>query len=338
MNLKQHLILMRDKRDLFRKRPILTIDNISYANWWMDNPEQIWFTGFIRHHFPDAVDQIRFYSVFGPRKALDDGFRGIRIFYTGENVEPRVRYDKLEEREEKAAGWNARMEAFSDYCADQVDLALGFGTHPEIHNYLRFPFWLIRHFQPGDDPELIQQRLTAIDQAWRQTDCHTRRDAVVIASHDFFGTRKFISDGLCGHVNIEYDGKWRNNSNRLWNEFANNKDLLMQNFRFNICPENMDADGYVTEKIFDAYAAGTIPIYHGSKGHPEQEIVSDDTYINWNYDNDNAGNLNLIDQLCRDEDFYEAFLGRPRFRKDAAEHIYQNYYVALHHKLAQVLS
>ena len=38
----------------------------------------------------------------------------------------------------------------------------------------------------------------------------------------------------------------------------------MKNYKFSICFENTtNIDGYITEKIFDCFTAGTVPIYSG---------------------------------------------------------------------------
>jgi hypothetical protein len=39
---------------------------------------------------------------------------------------------------------------------------------------------------------------------------------------------------------------------------------FIETANFNLCPENTDADYYVTEKIWDAIAAGCLPIYHAN--------------------------------------------------------------------------
>ena len=40
----------------------------------------------------------------------------------------------------------------------------------------------------------------------------------------------------------------------------------MQNYKFAICYENIkDQNGYITEKIFDCFFAGCVPIYWGAK-------------------------------------------------------------------------
>ena len=43
---------------------------------------------------------------------------------------------------------------------------------------------------------------------------------------------------------------------------------------FNICPENTNVDGYVTEKLFQAFAAGCIPIYNGGGNFLEPGIIN----------------------------------------------------------------
>lgn len=43
-----------------------------------------------------------------------------------------------------------------------------------------------------------------------------------------------------------------------------NKQLVMSNYRFAICFENISYPGYVTEKIIDCFVAGVIPVYYGA--------------------------------------------------------------------------
>jgi hypothetical protein len=40
---------------------------------------------------------------------------------------------------------------------------------------------------------------------------------------------------------------------------------LLKDYKFSLCPENSIYDGYVTEKLIDAYAGGTLPLYSGTK-------------------------------------------------------------------------
>lgn len=52
---------------------------------------------------------------------------------------------------------------------------------------------------------------------------------------------------------------------------------VMANYTFALCFENMAMQGYVTEKIFDCFYAGTIPLYLGAKDIAE--LIPPDAYI-----------------------------------------------------------
>ena len=38
---------------------------------------------------------------------------------------------------------------------------------------------------------------------------------------------------------------------------------ILPEYKFCLCPENSIYDGYITEKLIDAYAGGTVPLYSG---------------------------------------------------------------------------
>jgi hypothetical protein len=57
---------------------------------------------------------------------------------------------------------------------------------------------------------------------------------------------------------------------------ADKIEVLLQH-NFSLCFENMSMDGYITEKIFDCFYAGTIPIYIGP--HNAAEYLPRDAYI-----------------------------------------------------------
>ena len=50
------------------------------------------------------------------------------------------------------------------------------------------------------------------------------------------------------------------------NIIVDDKLNFIQNFYFNICPENRYANGYTTEKLFDCCISGCVPIYYGCEG------------------------------------------------------------------------
>ena len=59
----------------------------------------------------------------------------------------------------------------------------------------------------------------------------------------------------------------------------------LSNYRFSVCLENMPMEGYVTEKIFDCFYAGTVPIYQGGRGIekyiPRNTFVDASAHSSW---------------------------------------------------------
>lgn len=63
-----------------------------------------------------------------------------------------------------------------------------------------------------------------------------------------------------------------------WKGFAEDKIETLSNFVFNLCFDNYNAEGYITEKIIDCFYAGTIPLYLGA---PDiTDYVPENTFIN----------------------------------------------------------
>jgi hypothetical protein len=52
--------------------------------------------------------------------------------------------------------------------------------------------------------------------------------------------------------------------NMFGNSLRKSKFAILPEYKFCLCPENSVYDGYVTEKLVDAYAGLTLPIYSGS--------------------------------------------------------------------------
>lgn len=62
-----------------------------------------------------------------------------------------------------------------------------------------------------------------------------------------------------------YGYHWEKRKYRNWKGTVQNKIETIKNYKFAICYENMgNVRGYVTEKLFDCFAAGTIPVYLGA--------------------------------------------------------------------------
>ena len=80
---------------------------------------------------------------------------------------------------------------------------------------------------------------------------------------------------------------------------------LFQHYKFVFVAENSIGDGYITEKIFNAFFSRTIPIYLGT--HTITQFFNDNSYINAN-DLNNPSVKDKILNLASHKSDYEAFI------------------------------
>lgn len=76
------------------------------------------------------------------------------------------------------------------------------------------------------------------------------------------------------------------------NHYIKNKDDLLKQTIFNLCFENCIYDNYLTEKIFDSYKNGCIPIYCGDPN--VKNIFNNNTFINCLDDNNQIKSFEKI--------------------------------------------
>lgn len=91
---------------------------------------------------------------------------------------------------------------------------------------------------------------------------------------------------------------------KVYKGLVENKEEKLREYKFVLCLENAVFPGYITEKIFDAFFAGCVPVYIGA---PDiAEYIPKDTFINVN-DFDTLAHLELfLDSV--DEQAYNVYL------------------------------
>jgi len=72
---------------------------------------------------------------------------------------------------------------------------------------------------------------------------------------------------------------WKNRSTlmSIYKGACESKYEVLSQYKFSLCLENMAMEGYVTEKIFDCFYAGTIPLYLGAQDI--STLISSEAYI-----------------------------------------------------------
>lgn len=156
----------------------------------------------------------------------------IRIFYTGENICPDFR-------------------AF--------DYAIGFEYLQFMDRYLRYPNYAIPELY-GEDVALMKQKHCNVDMqmAQKQDFCSfvvsNGTENCAVERTDFFYK-------LSDYKKVNSGGRYLNNIGLP--EGVPDKLEFQRKHKFSIAFENSSHAGYTTEKIIQAFAAGTIPIYWG---------------------------------------------------------------------------
>lgn len=277
--------------------------NIKAFNFWesLDKPESLWLFQFINHNFADIIstrNQVSLFSVFGDRRKIWFNRSPIKIFYTGENVDIYNQY--------------------KDHCLREANLSLGF-EYLDHSNYLRFPYWLTCFFNPAGDYRSVKETVHALSHYDYKLHNITRKYCSLVSSHGR-GVRKQLFNALTQIDEIASGGDFLNNTDikKLYND---NKWEFIRNYKFNICPENSNKEGYVTEKIFEAINAGCIPVYWGSNNNPEPEVLNKDAILFYSGP-ESVEKLNAtVFELHTNEKLYKEFIAQEKFLPTATEYI-----------------
>lgn len=120
---------------------------------------------------------------------------------------------------------------------------------------------------------------------------------------------------------------------------AEDKSELLGRFRFALCLENTRFPGYISEKLFDAFHAGTIPVYLGA---PDvADYVPEDSYI----DMDRFTDLVSLREYMRGMGESEAegrlssareFLASPSFERFSEERFISTFMEAIDERTGEV--
>lgn len=213
---------------------------LSYRSMWPDhNPYKIprdFFLYTLEQHYSVIIDNnepdVVVYSVFGPvPKSSEYPSDPLMIAYSGES------YD----------------------CQGPCDLNFGFDINTD-ENYHRLPIWALyinwdknnRQDHPLHIDNITQRHL--VDRPLPEKFCNFTYRNPVRSRIEFFLA-------LNSRNKVDSTGPLYNNTGVLLAD----KPLALQNYKFTIAFENKQQTGYVTEKLLEPLAAGSIPIYHGAE-------------------------------------------------------------------------
>ena len=173
--------------------------------------------------FTDEPDYL-FYSCFGYEHLKYDC---IRIFYTGECITPNF---------------------------NECDYAIGFDRLEFGDRYKRIPLYRLFQYKT-EYAELFDRPIFTKENLRSKTGfC-----SFVYSNCFAMDLRTQIFEKLSAYKQVSSGGRYRNNIGGA----VSDKKAFQSYHKFAIAFENSSYDGYCTEKLMEAFAAGTIPIYYG---------------------------------------------------------------------------
>ncbi|WP_367691698.1 fucosyltransferase [Helicobacter pylori] len=239
---------------------------IAVANWWGDEEIKefkksvLYFILSQRytitlHQNPNEFSDLVFSNPLGSARKILSYQNAKRVFYTGENEVPNfnlfdyaIGFDELDfnDRYLRMPLYYAHLH----YEAELVnDTTSPYKLQPDSLYALKKPSHCFKENHPN---------LCAVVN--NESDPLKRGFASFVASNPNAPKRNAFYDALNSIEPVTGGGSVRNT---LGYKVGNKNEFLSQ-YKFNLCFENSQGYGYVTEKIIDAYFSHTIPIYWGS--------------------------------------------------------------------------
>ena len=241
-----------------------------------------------------------------------------KIFFNGESKQLCVYYSNVER------------------ILKEYDYYIGFDV-PKVSyrdRMFRLPYWMCMFDFYKDDSKYLE-RINQCSKGYssnlegvfpkRSNNC------VMISTTDFNSLRSsFVACCFQKNIQVHCPSKICHNTDYMpvgregkgTEHFFHGKLEYLKQFKIEICFENTNEYGYVTEKIFGALMSGCIPVYWGSsfEGLIENDIINMDRVL---YLDQNLSNFEeIIGQLHRltnDEDYYNGFFNKPIFKTNARE-------------------
>ncbi|HUC79801.1 MAG TPA: glycosyltransferase family 10 [Flavisolibacter sp.] len=159
-----------------------------------------------------------------------------------------------------------------------------------------------QHFLPGQQrivgaaKKLLMKAVTSTIPSVKLTDLYAYRMKAI----QYFSGTGFFS--LYGRNWTDHSTLTANESKaiaQLQPAAIGNKFEVLANYQFALCFENCIYPGYITEKIFDCFTAGTIPVYMGA---PDiEKYIPEDLFIDMRSFSDFASLHSFLEAMSEEE-------------------------------------
>lgn len=248
---------------------------ISFVNFWDGfNPLESIFYKILSKYFDLEITELAqaeylFYSVWGDEH-LYAPKKTVKIYFTGENRTP-------------------------DF--NECDYALGFERISFRDRYMRFPLYYIY-----PEMQLLEQKHIGVNKCTLE---EKKGFCSFTVSNGTCQERNEMFKLVSSYKHVDSGGKFLNNiGGRVKDKFSFDKE-----HKFSIVFENFSYNGYCTEKIVQALAAQTIPIYWGDEQC--EEVFNPKAFINVHGYKNFDEVLEKIKEIDNNDELYLEMLSQP---------------------------
>lgn len=203
---------------------------IAYVDFWKTlDIENFIFTRILKKHYEVVFDQENPEFVFCSNFGTDYlNYHCPRILFLGE----------------------AKAPDFNVY-----DYAIAFDSIQFGDRYLQYPLFLT--YEKNFELALKKHQLSDEEYLAKDKFCNT-----VVSNNLGGNVRDAYFEALCAYKKVDSGGRHKNNL--PGGKPVEDKLEFQKKYRYSFAFENSQFPGYVTEKIVDAWAAGTVPLYWGA--------------------------------------------------------------------------
>lgn len=200
---------------------------VAFTDFWdVFDPENNFITDALKRHFDVEISKDPDFVFCSTFGRSHLKYDCAKIYYTGENLIP-------------------------DF--NLVDYGLGFQDISFYDRYLRLPHYVL---YPEDCALALKKHMLSDE----ELSLHTKFCNYVISNALSDPARDKMIDILDGYKHVDSGGRYHNNVGGP----VKDKISFQKNYKFTMAFENTGTRGYTTEKIIQAFASSTIPIYWGN--------------------------------------------------------------------------
>jgi len=246
---------------------------IKFVDFWDGfNENENYFTKILSKNFDIEVSNDPEFLLYSVYGCEHLKFNCLKIFFTAENIVPNF---------------------------NECDYALGYHYIDFESRYLRWPLYAMNE----GILSLVEDKINITGEEIRLKD----KFCNFIYSNPNGILRNELYEKLSKYKSIDSAGKYLNN----YGIPVENKFQFQSGYKFSIAFENSLGSGYTSEKIVDAFAAKTIPIYWGNPKISNE--FNEGSFINIHRYNSLDEVVQLVKTIDSDKKLFDNYLKCPAF-------------------------